>query len=106
MLNILWRWAKSLFTPMTIPSATIPKWTPFQLACRLHCLRQGTLNVGNTQQNIANLYNLAVANANGSQSWAKWRVGRVAGTNPATMLRIWVPNVPGYVAPAGAPNAR
>lgn len=87
-------------------AATIAKWTPFQLACRLHCLRQGTLNVGNTQQNIANLLALATANANGAQTWAKWRTTTDNSAKTASHLRIWVPNVPGYVAPQGAPNAR
>lgn len=72
---------------------------PFQMACRLRCLQQGTLNVGNTQQNIANLLSLCVANANGAATFAKWRVNRVAGTNPTTYLRVRPASVPGFVKP-------
>jgi hypothetical protein len=75
------------------------QWVPFQLACRLPCLTKGTLNVGNTQQNIANLLALCIANANTSQSFAKWRVFRVSGTNPTTYLRVLPANVPGFVKP-------
>lgn len=74
-------------------------WIPFQMACRLRCLQQGALNVGNTQQNIANLLALCVTNANSTQTFAKWRVFRVSGTNPTTYLRIMPANVPGFVKP-------
>lgn len=74
-------------------------WIPFQFACRLHCLQQGTRNVGNTQQNIASLLGICITNANGSQTFAKWRVNRVAGTNPTTSLRVKPAIVPGFVAP-------
>jgi len=74
-------------------------FVPFQLACRLRPLQQGSLNIGNTQQNIANLLALCITNANGSQTFAKWRVGRVNGTNPATCLRVKPASVPGYVKP-------
>lgn len=75
------------------------QWIPFQLACRLHCLRQGTLNVGNTQQNITNLQNLCVNNANTSQSFAKWNALRVAGSNAVTFLLVKPANVPGFLKP-------
>lgn len=75
------------------------QWIPFQMACRLHPLQQGTLNVGNTQQNIASLLALCITNANSTQTFAKWRVLRAAGTNPATYLRVLPANVPGFVKP-------
>lgn len=78
------------------------QWIPFQLACRLRPLQQGTLNVGNTQQNIANLLLLCVANANGAQTFAKWRVFRQPGTNPTTYLRVLPANVPGFVKPVAS----
>ena len=87
-------------------SALLPKWTPFDTACYLRCLQQGTLNVGNTQQNRVNLYNLAVTNANGAATWAKWRTATNNTAKVHGNLRIWVPNVPGYVAPQGAAGAR
>lgn len=68
----------------------------------MRCLQQGSLNVGNTQQNIANLLALAITNANGTQTWAKWRVLRAANTNPATYLRILPANVPGFVKPVAS----
>lgn len=79
------------------------KWTPFDLACRLRSLQQGSLNVGNTQQNKTNLFNLAVAQANtpSSPPWARWRTG---GANTAKVhgnLYLNVPLVPGYVPPTG-----
>ena len=81
----------------------IVKWTPFDLACRLRPLQQGTLNVGNTQQNRLNLLTLAVAQANAPSSppWAKWNVLRASGTSPRSYLLINVPLVPGYVPPVG-----
>jgi hypothetical protein len=75
------------------------QWIPFQFACRLHCLRQGSLNVGNTQQNIANLLALCITNANSTQTFAKWNVLRAAGTNPATCLLVKPANVPGFLKP-------
>lgn len=82
----------------------ITKWTPFQVACRLHCLQQGTLNVGNTQRNIANLLALAQAQiaSPSSPAWAKLS----GAVNEPKKILLWVPSVPGYVAPPGAPYAR
>lgn len=74
-------------------------WIPFEMACRLRCLQQGTLNVGNTQQNIASLLATCVTNANSTQTFAKWRVLRASGTNPTTYLRIKPASVPGFVKP-------
>lgn len=75
------------------------QWIKFQLACRLHCLRQGALNVGNTQQNITNLQTLCVANANTAQTFAKWGPLRQAGTNPIAYLLVKPANVPGFLKP-------
>lgn len=75
------------------------KWLPFEFACRLRVLQQGSLNVGNTQQNIANLRTLCIANANGAQTFAKWGVLRAASTNPQTYLLVYPVNVPGFVKP-------
>lgn len=88
----------------------LTKWVPFRLACRLRVLQQGSLNVGNTRQNIANLTTLAIANAqsNGGRggTWARWRIGfgPLGGTlgNSTTStagLLIFVENVPGFIAP-------
>lgn len=74
-------------------------WMPFQLACRLRCLQQGSLAAGNTRQNIASLLATCITNANGTQTFAKWRVLRVPGTNPATYLRVLPAGVPGFVSP-------
>lgn len=78
------------------------RWLPFQLACRLRCLQQGSLNVGNTRQNVANLLALAIVNANGTATWAKWRVNRAVGTNPATYLRILPASAPGFARPVAS----
>lgn len=78
------------------------KWIPFQLACRLRCLQQGSLNVGNTRQNVANLLTLAIANANGTATWAKWNVLRASGTAPTAYLLIYPANVPGFVKPVAS----
>lgn len=75
------------------------KWIPFELACRLRCLQQGSLNVGNTHQNIANLQGLCVTNANSTATYAKWHFGVVNNTNPAQALLVYPANVPGYVKP-------
>lgn len=75
------------------------KWIPFVLACRLRCLQQGSLNVGNTQQNIANLLALCVANANSSATYGKWSALRQAGTSPTQYLLVYPANVPGFVTP-------
>lgn len=79
------------------------QWIPFQLACRLHCLRQGALNVGNTQQNIANLKALCLANANAGGLYARWSRGAnapVGGAQPITALQVYPARVPGFLVPA------
>ena len=75
------------------------QFIPFQLACRLRCLQQGSLNVGNTQQNIASLLATCITNANGAQTFAKWDVLRAAVTNPTTYLLVKPSGVPGFVQP-------
>lgn len=69
------------------------------MACRLRVLQQGSLNVGNTRQNIANLQSLCVANANGTQTFAKWSVLRAVNTQPRSLLWVKPANVPGFVKP-------
>ena len=84
-----------------MPSYT--QFIPFQLACRLHCLQQGTLAAaGNTRQQIASLLATCIANANGAATFAKWDVLRAAGTNPATYLLVKPALVPGYVKPVAS----
>lgn len=75
------------------------QWIPFDLACRLRCLQQGSLNVGNTRQNVANLLTLCETSANGTQVYAKWSVLRAAGTSPRSQLLVKPASVPGFVAP-------
>lgn len=76
------------------------KWISFRLACRLHCLRQGALNVGNTQQNIANLQALCVANANSTATYAKWNTTLKNGTaQPVQALEVYPALVPGFKKP-------
>lgn len=78
------------------------QWMPFDLACRLHCLRQGSLNVGNTQQNILNLQALCVTNANSTQTFAKWHLGNVNNTRPGQSLLVKPASVPGFLKPASS----
>ena len=78
------------------------QWMPFQLACRLHCLQQGSLNVGNTQQNIASLLATCIANANSTATFAKWSVLRAAGTRPTSLLWVKPASVPGFVKPVAS----
>jgi hypothetical protein len=78
----------------------IVKWTPFRWACAMRCLQQGVNAVGNRQQNRVALLALAVTNANGSATWAKWRVGSTTRTSSNSLL-INVPVVPGFVPPQG-----
>lgn len=78
------------------------QFIPFQLACRLRCLQQGALGAGNTRQNIASLLATCIANANGSQTFAKWDVLRAAGTNPTTYLLVKPASVPGFVKPVAS----
>ena len=86
------------------------KWTPFRMACRLHSLQQGSLNVGNTAQNVSNLATLAIASAltNGGRgsTWARFRIGfgplggsLGTGQTSTAGLLINVKAVPGFVAP-------
>lgn len=76
------------------------KWISFRLACRLHCLQQGTLNVGNTQQNIASLQALCIANANSTATFAKWNTTLKNGTaQPIQALEVYPALVPGFVKP-------
>lgn len=84
----------------------IAKWTPFRLAQCLHALRQGSLNVGNTSQNRANLLALAIAQANSPSNppWARWRIDSASRTS-GSGLYINVPLVPGYTAPGTTPVA-
>ena len=78
------------------------KWIPFQLACRLHCLQQGSLNVGNTRQNIANLQALCIANATLGGNYARWSRGANSangGSHAVTCLQVYPALVPGFVKP-------
>jgi hypothetical protein len=76
------------------------QFIPFQFACRLHCLQQGTLAAaGNTRQQIASLLATCITNANGAATFAKWNVLRAAGTNPQTCLLVKPSLVPGFVKP-------
>ena len=85
----------------------IAKWTPFIWAAAQRSLQQGSLNVGTDYANRTNLYNLAVINANGAATWARWRAGGYKAPNGAPAfsahgsLLIFVQNVPGYVSPVG-----
>jgi hypothetical protein len=81
------------------------QWIPFQLACRLHVLQQGALNVGNTQQNKLSLQALCVANANAGGLYARWSRGAnapTAGAQPITALQVYPALVPGYVKPVAS----
>ena len=80
------------------------------MACRLHSLQQGSLNVGNTAQNVSNLATLAIASAltNGGRgsTWARFRLGfgplgGTLGTGQTSTagLLINVKAVPGFIAP-------
>lgn len=76
------------------------KWISFRLACRLRCLQQGALNVGNTQQNIAHLQALCVTNANSTATYAKWNTTLKNGTaQPVQALEVYPALVPGFVKP-------
>src|SRR6185312_5611846 len=81
-------------------SNLLTKWTPFQFACRLRSLQQGSLAIGSTAQNVANLLALATAEANAGAVWAKWR-SAVNATKRAGDLLLQVKLVPGYTAPPG-----
>lgn len=75
----------------------IVRWIPFDMACRLHSLQQGTLNVGNARQNIANLRTLALAQiaSPSSPPWAKLSTA----VNMPKKILICPPLVSGYVRP-------
>ena len=82
------------------------KWIPFELACRLHALQQGSLNIGNTKQNIANLQTLCVTNANAGGPYARWSRGFSnsatfgnSGPQPITALEVYPVLVPGFTKP-------
>ena len=76
------------------------KWISFRLACRLHCLQQGALSVGNTQQNIANLQSLCQTNANGAATYGRWNPTLKNGTaQPVQALEVFPALVPGFVRP-------
>lgn len=87
------------------------------MACRLRSLQQGSLNVGNTQQNRLNLLALAIAEANSNPvgrgpnaGWAAWGIGFggagqcTGGAANYSGAGLWlnVYAVPGYTAPPGA----
>ena len=91
LLTIFWQYVKGIF----VSSTRGTKWVPFVWAARLHSLRQGSNNVGNTQQNQVRLKALATAEANSNANWARWRP-----TLPY-QLQVDVKLVPGYKPPAG-----
>lgn len=76
------------------------QWVSFDLACRLKCLRQSSLNIGNTAQNIANLRTLALAQIAlpSNPPWAKYST---AANMPKKIL-IYPRRVPGYVRPVAS----
>lgn len=79
------------------------KWIPFALACRLRCLQQGALNLGNTQQNKANLLSLCLANANSTATYARWNPTLKNGTaQPVQALDVFPAAVPGFVKPVAS----
>lgn len=75
------------------------KWVSFELACRLRCLQQGTLNVGNTLQNKTNLQTLCIANANAGGLYARWGIQRNGSAQPVSALQVYPAKVPGFVVP-------
>lgn len=72
-------------------------WIPFQMACRLRCLQQGALNVGNTQQNVKSLMTAALAQiaTPSTPPWAKLS----GAVNEPKKILIWPALVPGFVKP-------
>lgn len=76
------------------------QWIAFDFACRLHCLRQGTLNVGNTLQNKTNLKTLALAQiaAPSNPPWAKYSTA----VNESRKIMIFPARVPGFKKPAAS----
>lgn len=78
------------------------QWVAIEFAERWHCLRQGTLNVGNTQQNYVNLRTLARAQANAPSNppWARWNSTLKNGTaQPIQALQVFPARVPGFKKP-------
>jgi|ERR1700675_3735094 len=88
------------FVKGAIVSVLVGDWMPFRMACALRSLQQGVNNVGNRQQNRRALLALAITNANGAATWAKWRVGSVTRVSGNSLL-IRVRSAPGYVSPVG-----
>jgi hypothetical protein len=90
----------------------LTNWVPFRIAYELPSLKKGALNIGNTQQNKANLLALAIVQANsglGITGWARWKAG-FGGTNNPSLgrsttsgagLLLNVSKVPGYTPPVG-----
>jgi hypothetical protein len=82
--------------------SSFSKWIPYELACRLHCLQQGALNVGNTSENKAHLLTLIQTNANGAATYGRWSKAANAknGTaQPVQALEVFPALVPGFVRP-------
>lgn len=90
--------------------SSLTKWVSFELACRLRCLQQGALNVGNTAQNKAHLQTLVQTNANtnggnvagGGGTYGRWSQGAnkpVGTAQPVSALQCYPANVPGFVRP-------
>jgi hypothetical protein len=81
------------------------QWLSIKFAERLHCLQQGALNVGNTQQNWKNLETLAIAQANSPSNppWARWNTTLKNGTaQPIQALQVYPSRVPGFVKPVAS----
>lgn len=76
------------------------QWVAFDMACRLRCLQQGSLVVGNQRQTVANLRALALAQiaSPSSPPWAKYST---AANMPKKIL-IWPNRVPGFVRPVAS----
>lgn len=94
LTNLIWSGAPVSSGP--VPSS-LKQWIPFQMACRLRCLRQGTLNVGNTAQNVANLLTLALIQiaTPSNPAWAKLS----GAVNQPKKILIRPAYVPGFVGP-------
>lgn len=77
-------------------------WQPFELACRLRVLQQGSLVVGNTRQNIAHLQALCISNANGAATYARWSTAANMKAGTVQALEVLPANVPGFVRPVAS----
>jgi hypothetical protein len=86
--------------PLSPAPSSLKHWIPFSLACRLRCLQQGSLNVGNTRQNIAHLMTLALAQiaSPSNPPWAKY----TTAVNQPKEIYIMPYLVPGFVPPPDA----